>query len=512
MSKPFGKLATAKAALLVTGSTYVSFFFGLLVSAIIARGIGPADFGRYAYVVWLAGILVVVANNGLTSTGLRFISETLGKGANEAAKGVHGWLLRRQHVGVMIALGGFLVSLPLTIPPDWGMPLAVFTGVVVVSLIAKAYYIFDISAAKGHGQFAVEALSTTVLSGLNLLAVLVLFALKAPTIAYLVLFAVANIGYYMMASRMLKARRIAPTRDELEPALTARIQKHLLWTILLTLAAAFGNKASETYLLGHFVGPAEVGFFAIAAALTRGGVELLAAGLNTVLMPLMAHGYGQGGTARVHAILATSVRLFGFGGFLLAGVGFLWADVAVSLMYGEKFRDAVPVFRVMSVVAGLTLSQSAFGALLSTTDNQRIRAGVVLASVIISAVAAFVLVPRYGLQGAVVSHAVSSAIIFLVVSIGIVKVFAVPLPWRQLGGQLMAACVAAAMAGLLLLVGHALAYQFIVGIVYVIVYVLATLMFGAWLKSDAEQLQPLTARFPRLMGWLLPRIERHLRH
>ncbi len=261
---------------------------------------------------------------------------------------------------------------------------------------------------------------------------------------------------------MLKARRIAPTRDELEPELTARIQNHLLWTILLTLAAAFGNKASETYLLGHFVGPAEVGFFAIAAALTRGGVELLAAGLNTVLMPLMAHGFGQGGTARVHAILATSVRLFGFGGFLLAGVGFLWADVAVSLMYGEKFRDAVPVFRVMIVVAGLTLSQSAFGALLSTTDNQRIRAGVVLASVIISAVAAFVLVPRYGLQGAVISHAVSSAIIFLVVSIGIVKVFAVQLPWRQLGGQLMAASVAAAMAGLLLLVGHALAYQFIV--------------------------------------------------
>ncbi len=167
MSKPFGKLATAKAALLVTGSTYVSFFFGLLVSAIIARGIGPADFGRYAYVVWLAGILVVVANNGLTSTGLRFISETLGKGANEAAKGIHGWLLRRQHVCVMISLGGFLVSLPLTIPPDWGMPLAVFIGVVAVSLIAKAYYIFDISAAKGHGQFAVEALSTTVLSGLN---------------------------------------------------------------------------------------------------------------------------------------------------------------------------------------------------------------------------------------------------------------------------------------------------------------------------------------------------------
>ena len=84
------------------------------------------------------------------------------------------------------------------------------------------------------------------------------------------------------------------------------------------------------------VGPAEVGFFAIGAALTRGGVELLASGVNSVLMPLMAHGYGQGGTTRVHAILSDSLRLYGFAGLLLAGVGFMWADVAVWLLLSIK--------------------------------------------------------------------------------------------------------------------------------------------------------------------------------
>ena len=511
MSKPFGKMATTKAALLVTGSTYISFFFGLLVSAIIARGIGPADFGRYSYVIWLSGILVIVANNGLTTTGLRFISENLGRGTSEAAGNVHGWLLRRQHVFVLLSLGGFLVSLPLTVPPDWGLPVSAFIGAVAVSLVAKAYYIFYISAAKGHGQFAVEAVSTSVLSGLNLLVVLVLFLLKAPAIAYLVLFSIANIAYFTMASRMMKSRSILPTYRDLEPELKSRILSHLIWTILLTLAGAFGNKASEIYLLGNYVGPAEVGFFAIGAALTRGGVELLAAGLNTVLMPLMAHGYGQGGTARVHAILATSVRLFGFGGFLLAGVGFLWADVAVSLMYGENYRDAIPVFRVMIVMAGLTISQSAFGALLSTTDNQRIRAGVVVASVVISAAAAFLLVPRYGLQGAVLSQALSSGIIFLVVTLGIVKVFAVKLPWAQLGRKFLAACFAGAVAGALLWTSQSVVVQLLSGLVYAIVYITATLIFGAWQRSDFEQLRPLATRYPGFIGWLLRRMERWAR-
>lgn len=508
MSKPFGKSATAKAALLVTGSTYVSFFFGLLVSAVIARGIGPADFGRYSYIIWISSILVLVANNGLTTTGLRYISESLGQGTTDVASDIHGWLLKRQHICVLISTTGFLLTIPLTLPSDWGMPFAVLVGVIIVSLIAKAYYIFEISAAKGYGQFAVEATSTTLMSGLNLLIVLGMFFLHAPAIAYLVLFAVVNIGYYLIAHRMLKARRITATRNDLDAELRPRIRSHLHWTILLTLAAAFGNKASETYLLGTTVGPAEVGFFAIAAALTRGGVELLAAGLNTVLMPLMAHGYGQGGSARVHAILATAVRLFGFGGFLLAGIGFLWADVAVALIYGDRYREAASVFRVMILVAGLTLSHGAFGALLSTTDNQRIRAGVAIGSVVISAAAAFLLVPRYGLNGAVISHAMSSVIIFFAVSIGIVKVFGVALPWRELGRLLCAASCAAGMSGALLLISNGLGMQFAAGIVFLVVYVSTTLIFGAWRQSDLVQLRPLGRRYPRVFGRVLARLER----
>ena len=509
MSNPFSGLATAKAALLMTGSTYVSFFFGLIVSAIIARAVGPVDFGRYVYIVWMSGVLVQLANNGLNTTGIRFISESLGRDSKRSARAVHGWLLRLQYLCLIAATVGFLVTLPLTIPVGWNTQVVLFASIVLVSMIAKTFYLFDVSMSKGYGQFSVEAFSTMSISAANLLCVLVLWWARAPLTAYLLLFAVASVTYAVVAWRMLRARRIKPSGRGLDDALGPRLKNHLLWTVLLTVAAAFGNKASETYLLSQYVGPAEVGFFVIAASLTRGGVELLSAGLNTVLMPLMGHGFGAGGTARVNAILSDAVRFFSFAGLLLAGVGFMWAEVAIALMYGAPYQPAVLVFRVMSVVAGITLSQGAFGALLSTTDNQRIRAYVAVLSVALSVVAAVLLVPHYGLIGAVTAHAVSSTVIFLLIGVGIVRVFSVSLPWRELARQLLAALVAAAVAGACWWLDAGLAMQFVGGLLYAVVFIVASFAFKAWKADDVAQLMPLANRFPVLgralpvlMGWM----------
>jgi O-antigen/teichoic acid export membrane protein len=310
---------------------------------------------------------------------------------------------------------------------------------------------------------------------------------------------------------MLRTRRIKPSGRGLEETLAPRLKNHLLWTVLLTIAAAFGNKASETYLLSTFVGPAEVGFFAIAASLTRGGVELLSAGLNTVLMPLMGHGFGAGGTARVNAILSDAVRYFSFAGLLLAGVGFMWADVAIALMYGAQYQAATPVFRVMAVVAGITLSQGAFGALLSTTDNQRIRAYVAVLSVGLSIIAAVLLVPRFGLDGAVVAHAVSSAVIFLLIGVGIVKVFSVSLPWRELARLCLAAVIASAVAAGCFWIDAGLVMQFVGGLLYALVFIASTFAFKAWKEEDVAQLMPLADRFPKLLGRVLPALSNWMR-
>lgn len=500
-NQPFSGVSAFRGAMMVTGSTYVSYALGMLASIIIARTLGPDDFGRYSYVVWLAGLLIVLANNGLTTTAIRFVSEALGRGSADDAGAVHGWLWRRQLACALLVAAGFLALLPQFLPTGWereGMGL--FAAATLAAGLCKAWFMFDISIAKGHGHYGIEAGATVLMSLVSIAAVLVLTWAGAGLQAYVVLFAAVGAGYALAGWMLRRRAALLPNHRPLDPVQLPRVRSHLWWTVLLVLAWALGNKSIETWLLNRTVGAAAVGYFAIAAALTRGGIDMLSSGLGTVLMPMMGHAYGAGGRERAGVILAGAVRCYAALGLLLAGAGALAARPAVALLYGDAYGEVVLPLQVMVVVGGLTLAEAAFGALLSTTDNQRLRVGFVLLSLVVTASLAFVLVPRYGLPGAVLAHAVSRLLVFAVTWFGISRMMAMRMPWPQLLRLASAAAVALLPALVLERVLPEAWGGIAAGVAYALAYVAASVAFRAWRSEDLAVLSGLAGRYPRLGG------------
>lgn len=511
MNQAFRKETVVRGALLMTGSTYITYAFGLVVSALIARAIGPEAFGTYSYVVWLSGLLVMVANNGLTTTGIRFVSESLGRGDVAAANDVHGWLARRQMLCALVVVVGFLCSLAWFKPAAWGSrSLALFAAIVLVGALGKMFYIFSISMAKGRSRFDIEAYSTIAATTLNIIAVAAMVALEAPLVAYLVLFATMGVVHVAIARFQLARAGISSSHGELDPALRVRLRRHLAWTVVLTIVYAVSNKSIETWMLNRMVGPEEVGFFVIAASLTRGGVELLSSGLTSVLMPVMAHGFGSGGQDRVNAILNTSLRYFAFLGLLLAGCGALFAELVIDTMYGAQYDPVVNVFRAMAAIGGLTVTEGAYGAVLSTTDNQPLRAGFAIGAVSINLVAAIVLIPQHGLWGAVGAHALSVAITFVLVAAATSRLLSARPPLREILRLLAAAAVAAVPALAIVhwfpgAIGGAVA-----GIAYAATLAVASVLLRVWKRSDAATLQVLSSRLPAFLSTPMATAERWL--
>ena len=509
MKQAFGPGTALRAALQMTGSTYVIYAAGLVVSALIARSIGPDEFGRYSYLVWLAGVLILISNNGLTTSGIRFVSESLGRSSPEDAANVHGWLLKRQLACIALVSVLYLIAMPYFRPAGWDSgSLWLFAAIVLVSSTAKTMYLFNISIAKGHGRFDVEAYSAIVVSLLNALAVVILWWMHAALLAYLILFAVTCVAYAGYAAVKLHHGGIRASFQPLDAALLKRLRHHLLWTVVLTVAAVFSNKSIETWMLNDRIGAAEVAYFTIAAALTRGGLDLLSSGLNTVLMPSMAHAFGASGQQRVNEILSNSLRYFHFLGLMLAGVGVLWSAPAVSLMYGPRYAEVIDLLRIMVVVGGLTLSEGAFGALLSTTDNQRVRAIFASLSIVFTAVAAVALIPTYGLYGAVAAHAISRSLVFILTLAGIVRILSLRLPWREILLLFASAIVAAAAAGAIVWLLPGPWSEFVAGIVYALVYIGMTLRLRAWNHHDAGEVLMLAERYPAMLGWITPQLRR----
>lgn len=506
-NQQFSGVAAIRGAMMVMGSTYITYALGLLTSIIIARSLGPDDFGRYSYVVWLAGLLIMVGNNGLTASVIRFVSESLGRGSAGSARAVHGWLLRRQYACLALVALAFMLVIPFSMPAGWQGRAWVFGAVTLAAGLPKALFLFDVSVGKGYGHYEVEALSTVVMSVINVVAVLLLVATGAGLVSYMLLFAATSMGYAVSSRWLLRGSALLPARAAPDPAVLARLRPHLFWTVLLAIAYALSNKSIETYLLNAMVGPAAVGYFAIAGALTRGGIDMLSSGLTTVLMPMMAHAFGGGSRKRGGMIMASATRYFSFIGLLLAGVGALLAAPAITLLYGDAYTAVITPLRVMIVVGGLTLGEGALNALLSTTDNQRIRVVFVVLSVAVTATLAVLLIPRYGLMGAVVAHACSRLVVCAAVMAGVTRMTGLGLPWRELGRLLAAALVATAVAAVPMLAITGQWVGVVASVLYALTFVAATVAFGAWRRPDANQALAFLAQYP----WLHARLGGPLR-
>jgi O-antigen/teichoic acid export membrane protein len=508
MSSAFGRVAALRGALMMTGSTYAVYALGLVVSALIARDLGPDSFGHYAYLVWLSGMLGIIANNGLTTSGIRFVSESLGRQDRDAAARVQGWLWRRQLLCLLAVAALYAASLPFIERSGWQQEqLLLFTALAILSMSGKSLFIFYISMAKGHGRFDIEAGITVALGLLNAVAVVVLAWRGASLLAYLLVFTVTSLAFGLLGFIAARRAGVRGASDAPAPELLARLRPHLYWTIALVIAAALGNKSVETYLLNLFTGAAAVGYFAIAAALTRGGVDLLSSGLSSVLMPMMAHAYGAQGLPQVNRVLGNAVRIFLFFGLLLAGSAALAADLAVQVLYGSAYTPVADVFRWMVIVGGLSLSEGAFGALLSTTDHQRLRALIAASSILLTIGLALWWIPLYGLMGALAAHAASRMLLMLVLVTGSRIALGLRLPWRQLSRLALAALLATAPALAIALNTADPWLRFGAGVLYALLFLGLTLLLRAWRSEDADTLYEALGRLPRARAMLGPLLQ-----
>lgn len=508
MSSAFGRVAALRGALMMTGSTYAVYALGLVVSALIARDLGPDSFGHYAYLVWLSGMLGIIANNGLTTCGIRFVSESLGRQDPDAAARVQGWLWRRQLLCLLAVAALYAASLPFVERSGWQQEqLLLFTALAILSMSGKSLFIFYISMAKGHGRFDIEAGITVALGLLNALAVVVLAWRGASLLAYLLVFTVTSLVFGLLGFIAAHRAGVRGASDAPAPELLARLRPHLYWTIALVIAAALGNKSVETYLLNLFTGAAAVGYFAIAAALTRGGVDLLSSGLSSVLMPMMAHAYGAQGLPQVNRVLGNAVRIFLFFGLLLAGSAALAADLAVQILYGSAYAPVADVFRWMVIVGGLSLSEGAFGALLSTTDHQRLRALIAASSILLTIGLALWWIPLYGLMGALAAHAASRMLLMLVLVTGSRIALGLRLPWRQLSRLALAALLATTPALAIALNTADPWLRFGAGVLYALLFLGLTLLLRAWRSEDADTLYEALGRLPRARAMLGPLLQ-----
>ena len=510
------RMAVLRSVTLVSVATYVEYALGLVVSIWIARTLGPADFGRYAFTVWLCSWLMTCSNHALTTSSTKFIAEADGAGRPDLASHIAHRLSRYQNLSSLIVMLLFVAAIVVIRPIEWRQSLWPITALVIVAVVSKANYAMLVAIEKGQESFEPVSIATVLAGAINVGLITAATVARADMVAFFALFAVACLmlnlinrfnmvaffALFAVACLMLNLiNRFAFHRycrpfsaGPIPDDLSKRLTRHLRLTAVLVLLISLRSSTIEVFLLNTYANSTAVGFFAIASTLTRGAVELLSVGLTTTLLPYMAKSFGKNGTGQAARLLTEASRFYWATGLVIAGVGLVTTPEIVSLMYGNRYAGAIPAIEAMLVLAGLLLVSNGIGAFQIVVDRQDDRVRISTLALIVNVVFGVALVPFFGLAGAMVTYAGTRFAELGLAIFYLRKTTRGSLPLASMARLFAAAAVATAVAWLSVALIPS-RFGFIAGgLVFVGIFIPASFMVRYWNEEDFQLMAAITNR------------------
>lgn len=475
---------------------YTEYVLGMLTSIIIARHLGPDEYGAYSLVIWLVAMGVATTNSGTASAAIKFVAELRGSGNPEMIPTLLDYLRRAQRIFLLfVLLAGAAVFLFAGEHVAPGMNHLMLLGFLAVSVTLRASYMFNIGVAKGFENFRATAIVSLVSTPINLGLVIAAWFFDASVEWLLAVFVVSGLVFYAVSLRQV--RPLMPARvpgTRIPDALMGRVRRHMGWTALTVSVGFLAASEVEVLFLTLYSDSHDAGQFKVAYQLAIGAAALVPGVFGALLLPMMANALSRGREVAGRRFVASTGYLALLAMPLMA-FGAVFSDAVIHLLYGNAYLAAGPVFAVCLAGASITTMTQGGSSLLVSADRQRSILMLVIGCALLKVLLDAVLIMHFGLPGAVAAYGLVALInAGSMMALAIHVSHATP-DWSRLSRIALSAAIAAVIA--LPLRGRLLPWAQVVfgGLSLGAAYVIATTLFGCWSRGDIEHLQLLYQRF-----------------
>jgi polysaccharide transporter, PST family len=131
------------------------------------------------------------------------------------------------------------------------------------------------------------------------------------------------------------------------------------WSMFLFRSSVSLYTTANAFILGLFVSPQLVGYYAGAEKISRGFLGLLNP-INQTLYPRLSHLMRRAQNRAAH-LTQIAAALMGAGSIALAVIIFSTAPVLVRVILGNGFQPAVPIVRILSLLVPLVACGNVLG-------------------------------------------------------------------------------------------------------------------------------------------------------
>lgn len=376
----------------------VNILYGLFVGILVARYLGPEQFGLMNYVISYVTLFSVIATFGLDSIEVRELSKHPGA-RDEIMGSAFGLklLLSIFTIALIILTTGLFEAeiytrtmiwvyslMVLTIP--FGVIRNYFTSIVLNEYIVKTEIIRTLIGALIKIVLLVQKCSLT-------------WFIIASTFDF---FFIA--GGYLYSYRLLKLKWIHWT-------LSSERVKELMreaFPLLLSGTAIIIYQRIDQVLVRNLIDEAALGQYSVAVRITN-FIVFIPGVIATTVAPVLVK--ARKNNAHEYAVKRQFfLDILFWSGFVMSVVIFLFAKLAVIVLFGSDYSEAIPILQVLAWKAIFISMFTGSGQVMIIEGVQKWAVIRNVLGMIFSIVLNLLLIPLWGIMGSAISSVLTMCV------------------------------------------------------------------------------------------------------
>jgi O-antigen/teichoic acid export membrane protein len=474
---------------------YAEYFLGLIVSVTVARSLPTEDYGLYSSIIWIASLIILLINAGLSINVTKFVAEFNHRKDKALGNVIH-FFWKVQLWRVLLCIAVVCPAIYLDLISDNLSHSLLF--VLLLAAIVKADYMYRVAIFKGIKRFDIIAKTSLIANPFNMIAVL-FCAFLNPTLESFIIVYCLSCFIYGVSTRLYASS--LPTREKYHKGALAEHKQRLISQIIastaIVLLGAILFKQSQVVLLEKQGFLSEAGYFNIAFLLATAAITLVPGVYQEVLLPKITEATQTGELK--NEVNQAEIFLFTLSILVMVPILF-YADVIIFTLYGEQYAGAILPLQVMVVLKTLLTLLQGPNLTLISNDKQVGMAKTHFVLMAILAALSYVFIPTQGIFGALFVYGILVVTILLFYFRMAKEVGYSPMPLSFALRVLLAAFISAVPVYFVkVTIINGILSAIVGSLLFILCYLNLLILFRGYHKSVTFLLKGISTRSPRLI-------------
>jgi O-antigen/teichoic acid export membrane protein len=470
--------------------------FGVISSVVYARILGPVEYGRLSFLLWLLTVFGLIIGMGFNGTLSRYVSLYHAKEDKEQSGRIVSTVLSWE-LAISLSFVIVLLVLRTKIASYFNEPsLSSIFFVIVLTIIPSALVDvlrFSLTGLQKIRELSIVSIVFQALSLVcNCLAVWLGYGVQGVIVVSLILLFPRLFVLYIVVRRSLDITFFKFT----EGSLSREIFKYNLsiWVIVITDQIIW--QRSEIFFLQRFCSPDQIAYYSLAFGWAMRFVGFIPGILGGFLIPVMSELYGRDNQAQMNEVFLSLAKYTSFVIIPLTLGAIAVSKNLVYVLYGEKYLSVPALLIPVFLAKGFISLYVGASAMIFASGRQKfiVKWGLILA--LLNLILDYFLIKAYAALGAVWATSIVHVFAAVITLVYLKKTFGVQIPFNFQFKVLVASLPMFFLAHLISINTYNVGGLCLAVLVGIASYLFAAKLAGVFSGEDTEVLLFLKERVP----------------